>query len=256
MGRKSVLLPFYIDMGLENYPEKDKNDILKIVTRYLLGCSRFKTAKNKLEPYECCNEFQKTLKRLDQSYQILYRRSIRKFVQGIDVKIHEFDKFHLKRIGLKIREQVKRTKFPDESEAIKNMSYTVNNRAFKLGANRKLQRMTYCGVGDMKQIMYMRILAAYRTYLPSVGSLLPIKAFYAVLHRALSSSVIDKMREFDTNKAQMTVSYSMLGEDFENNAEISMYASGRVEDSPEAYMEAKETFYLEVPFSSRSEILI
>lgn len=251
MAKKSVLLPFYFDMGLEDYPDKDKNDILKVVAKYLLGCSKFKTAKDRLEPYECCNSFQKVLKKLDYSYQVLYRRSLRKFVQGIDVKIHDFDKFHLERLGLRVRERVKRSKFPDEAEAIHNMSYTVNSQAFKLGMNRKLQRMTYCGIGDIKQIMYMRILAAYRTYLPSVGSYLPLRAFYAVLHRALSSSIIDKMREFDTEKAQMTISYAMLGEDFEENAETALYTSGKVADSPEAYLEAKEAYYMDVPFEER-----
>lgn len=251
MGKKSVLLPFYLDMGLEDYPEKDKNDILKIVVRYLLGCSKFKVAKSKLEPYECYNSFQKVLKSLDLSYQLTYRRSLRKYVQGIDVQIHDFDKFHLERLSTILRGKVKRGKFPLETEAMKSMTPTIRNQLSRLRMNRKLQRMTSCGIDDIKQIMYLRILSAYRTYLPSFGSFLPTRAFFAVLHKALNSSIIDKMREFDTDKSQMTITYAMLGEEFEVNAETALYSKGKMVDSPESILEAKEILCMDIPFKDR-----
>lgn len=252
--RKSVLLPFYDEMELEDLSVKERNTVLRHVAEYMMGTTKFSVARNALVKYECHKQFQKVLKELTSDYQKLYRRTLRRFVQGEDVKIHEFDEYHLGRIDF-APNSVRRTKFPTEEDVMKSMSFTVNSTAFKLGKNRKVQRMTHCGLGDLKQIMYMRILSAYRTYLPSLGKILPLKAFYSVLHKALTSSVIDKIREFDTNKSQLTVSFSMLGEDFENTAEASLLSSGKCHASAEEIYSMKETFYMEVPFEDRLEII-
>lgn len=250
MKVKSVLLPFYTKMELEDYPKKDKRIIVKNVSEYLMGCQKFADIQALLDRYECHNPFQRVLKNMTQEYQILYRRTLRKYLQGFDVKVHEFDKYHLDRIDFSDK-TIRRTKFPSEFDVMTSMKPTVNNKAYKLSSNRKVQRMTHVGISDMKQVMFMRILSAYRTYLPSVGLMLPLKAFYAVLHKALNSSVIDKLREFDTKKSQITVPFSMLGEDFENNTDTALLSKGRSSPSPEDLMIAKETFYMDVPFEER-----
>lgn len=242
---RSVFLPFYNSMELEDYSKSDRREIIQLIAEYLLGCRKFNDIKKALSEYECHIPFQKVLKELTPVYHKLYRRTLRKYVQGYEVRIHDFDKYHLQKVDLS-GYTIKRTSFPTESEVIKSMSYTVNSSAYKLNFNRKVQRMTHIGIADIKQSMYMRILAAYRVYLPSVGKILPIKAFYAILHSALSSSVIDKIREFDTNKSQLTVPFAILGEDFELGIDAAFLGAGKYYESPEDLLQAKETCFSEL----------
>lgn len=250
----SVFLPFYTGLDLEAYSKRDRSSIIQFVAEYLLGCRRFSRIKRSLAEYECHNDFQRILKRLTPDYHKLYRRTLRNYVNGREAKIHDFDRYHIQSVDLS-QYAIKRSKFPTEPEVMKSMSYTVNNVAFRLKRNRKVQRMTSVDITDIKQTVYMRILAAYRVYLPSVGEVLPLKAFYAVLHRALSSAIIDKIREFDTHKAQITVPFSLLGEEFESNVDGTLFNLGRYLPSPEDALVAKETFYGKVSHEDRIEFM-
>ena len=251
---QAVLLPFYVNMDLEAYSRPDRTDILQTVVEYLLGCARFSTSKKALTKFECHNEFQRTLRDLTPEYQRVYRSALRKYVQGKKISIHAFDKHHLQYTDLDDL-CVRRRAYPREAEVVKSMSYTINSKAWKLKSNRKVQRMTSCGIDDIKQTMYMRVLAAYRVYLPSVGKCLPVQAFYAILHSALTSSIIDKMRELDSNKAQLTVPFALLGEDFEASVDSSFYGTGMFHSSPEDALQAKESFYSQVPHQERIELI-
>lgn len=249
----SVLLPFYVNLDLESYCRSDRREVIQVITEYLLGCRKFNVTKKMLSEYECHTTFQRTLKQLTPDYHKVYRRLLRKYARGMKVKIHTFDKHHLESVdltGLKVR----RNPYPSEGEVMKSMSFTINAKAYRLRTNRKLIRMTSYGVEDLKQSMYMRILAAYRVYLPSVGNCLPLQAFYSILHRSLASSIIDKMREFDSNKAQLTIPFALLGEDFESNVDASFFGSGKFYNSPEDILQAKETLYSEISHGERLEL--
>lgn len=241
---KSVLLPFYVALELESFPKKERLAIIRYIAEYLLGCVRFTEAKNNLSKYEVSGEFQHVLRSLTPGYQRLYRRNLRSYVLGRETKINDFDRYHLNKLNLeRLSRSVKRVRFPSEEEVMHSMSYTINSTAYKFRTNRQLIRMTHVGIDDVKQIMYMRILAAYRTYLPSLGELLPLKAFYAVLHRALSSSLIDKIREFNTKKSQLLVPYASLGNDFELSTDAILVENDKFSPSPEDIIQAKETYF-------------
>ena len=251
---QALLLPFYTHMELEAYSRVDRQEILQHVVEYLLGCRRFNVTKKALSEFECHNEFQQTLRDLTPEYQRIYRSALRKYVQGKKVNIHDFDKHHLRMVDLSGL-NVKRKAYPTEVEVMQSMSYTINSKAYRLRANRKIQRMTSCGIDDIKQIMYLRILGAYRVYLPSVGRCLPTQAFYSILHSALTSSVIDKMRELDSNKSQLTVPFALLGQDFEDSVDSSFYGTGKYHASPEEVLQAKESLYLSVSHQARLELM-
>lgn len=251
---QALLLPFYTHMELESYSRSDRQEILQHVVEYLLGCRRFNVTKRALSEFECHNEFQQTLRDLTPEYQRIYRSALRKYAQGKKVAIHDFDKHHLREVDLTSL-NVKRRAYPTEAEVMKSMSYTINSKAYRLRANRKIQRMTSCGVDDIKQIMYLRILGAYRVYLPSVGRCLPTQAFYSILHSALSSSIIDKMRELDSNKAQLTVPFALLGKDFEDGVDSSYYGTGKYHASPEEVLQAKESLYSVVSHQDRLDLM-
>lgn len=251
---QALLLPFYTHMELEAYSRADRQEILQHVVEYLLGCRRFNITKKALVEFECHNEFQQTLRDLTPAYQRIYRSALRKYAQGKKVAIHDFDKHHLRQVDLSGL-SVKRKAYPTEAEVMKSMSFTINSKAYRLRANRKIQRMTSCGVDDIKQIMYLRILGAYRVYLPSVGRCLPTQAFYSILHSALTSSVIDKMRELDSNKAQLTVPFALLGEDFESSVDSSFYGTGKYHSSPEEVLQAKELLYTSISHQDRLDLM-
>lgn len=241
---KSVLLPFYKGLELERFPKKVRIQILTLVTEYLLGCCRFSSVKSQLSKYNCQSEFQHVLRELTKDYQMIYRRPLRSYVKGREVRISNFDKKYLEKMNLSsFIPKIKRTSFPTEEEVMKSMSYTVNSTAYKFQTNRQLIRMTHIGIEDIKQLMYCRILATYRVYLPSLGNILPKKAFYAVLHRALSSSLIDKIREFNTRKSQLLINYASLGEDFEASTDAVLYSMEQFSPSPEEVLQAKEAFF-------------
>lgn len=242
---KSVLLPFYTNMELEVYSEKNRRTLLDTVVRYLVGCARFKDTRATLADMGCLKPFQLTLRSFTPPYQRLYRTRIRKFLRGRDVKVHEFDAYHLEPLKKNLKEKVKVIAYPTEDSVIKSMSPAIGLKTFRLGGSRKVQRMTHVGIEDIKQSVYMRVLQTYRTYLPSVGKFLPQQALFRILHSAVESTIIDSLRGLDANKSQITVPFAMLGSDFEENIDLANMSAGRFYFSPEAALQAKESICLD-----------
>ena len=246
---KSILKPFFENMYLDSLERKEQKEVMAVILRYLLGTVRYKVTVDSLKTYDNRDrEFRATLRGLNSPMQEIYRIFLRKYVLRRSNKLSVYDKKWLSFYRLdNIRKKITIDNYPTEREAMVSMGYTVNSHSWRLRNNRKLLRMTQYGVEDIRQAMFLRIIGTYRLYLPCLGRLLPLKAFYKTMHQALSSSLKDSLREFDTKKLQMTIPYSLLGEDFEDSVDLSYFTTGKYGHSPELIFQARELVYKKLP---------
>ena len=159
---------------LQNYNKKDKNDILFHIYNYLLGNTKYNTAKKHLKEYWLHTQLPKILNAFSE-----------KKINYILNDLRNYNPLYNDEKPLYLVGETKSTEVPSLNDVLKNVYPKIMTMSYKVSPPDMEDRH------DVLRLLEYKVISAYKIYIYSYNTLLNKPTFFSCIQKAIKSGAND-----------------------------------------------------------------